>query len=131
MKLLLLVLVLTVAACASTPLSILDGNLYYRTSLHRTPVRIISIDGDFSRQNPRYIEPGEHSLVVEAPPVAGFRVATQKAVQFKVEPCRRYYLGAQHPSAFSQNWELVIDYEEDMAGCDKRKAVVVNTPNKS
>jgi hypothetical protein len=109
------------AGCASAPLSFVDGRLYHQATRNRYPVRIISIDGDFSLQNPRQLSPGQHQLVIEARPVAGFHVPVQKPYVLDIKPCTRYYLAADRDSPLSQDWNLVIDYEEPVGGCDPAK----------
>jgi hypothetical protein len=109
------------AGCASAPLSYVDGYLYHSAVLNRYPVRIISIDGDFSLQNPRQVSPGPHTFIIEAQPVAGFRVPVQKAFALNIKPCTRYYLAADRDSPLTQDWTLAIDYEEPVAGCDPVK----------
>jgi hypothetical protein len=107
-------------ACGSAPLSYLDGNLRpsSRLEFHVYPVRVISIDGDFSRQNPRNIAPGMHTLVVVAAPGRGARDVGQQAFPFKVEACTRYYIAAKREGAMSANWSLFVQETEPVAGCD-------------
>jgi len=110
------------AGCGSAPLSFVDGSLYHhQTTRNRYPVRIISIDRDFSLQNPRQLSPGPHRLVIEARPVAGFRVPMQKSYVLNIEPCTRYYLAADRDTPLTQDWNLAIDYEEPVSGCDPAK----------
>jgi hypothetical protein len=120
-RLLTILCLASFAGCGTAPLSYVDGNRYHRALLNRYPVRIISIDGDFSLQNPRQLSPGAHTLIIEARPVAGFRLPVQKAFALNIKPCTRYYLAADRDSPLTQDWSLAIDYDEPVAGCDPAK----------
>jgi hypothetical protein len=115
------VVVLTAAAamtgCAHQWESLIDGNLYTRAHINRYPVAIVAVDGEYSTINPRRVDAGEHRLTVDAPPVAGFREPVRREFTFKVEKCVRYWLAAQRASSLTQDFELVIDHAEPIAGC--------------
>jgi hypothetical protein len=121
LRLLTVLCLASFAGCGTAPLSYVDGNLYHRALLNRYPARIISIDGDFSLQNPRQVSPGPHTFIIEAQPVAGFRGPVQKALALNFKPYTRYYLAADRGSPLTQDWSLAIDYEEPVAGCDPAK----------
>ena len=114
---------LLLSACGTAPLSQLDGRLQAssRIQFNTYGVRVISVDGDFSLQNPRWIGPGLHTLVVTAAPGPGARDVGQQSFTFSVEPCTRYYLAAKRPSAMSADWDLVVADQETLAGCDPEK----------
>ena len=114
---------LLLSACGTAPLSQLDGRLQAssRIQFNTYSVRVISVDGDFSLQNPRLIGPGLHTLVVTAAPGPGARDVGQQTFTFSVEPCTRYYLAAKRPSAMSANWDLVVEEKEILGGCDPEK----------
>ncbi|MEP6601289.1 MAG: hypothetical protein ABJB49_05695 [Nitrospirota bacterium] len=117
--------ILILAGCASAPWSDLDGRLYHRVYLNRYPVRIVAVDGDYYVRNPvTLIKPGLHSIVVAAPPVAGFRVDVEKVYPFTTKPCERYYLAADRRSPLLQDWTLVVDYVEQIAGCDPNAGTI-------
>jgi hypothetical protein len=107
----------TLTACAQQWESVLDGNLYTRTSMNRYPVAITAVDGNYSLQNPRYVDAGIRRLAIDAPPVAGFSQPVRREFDFKVERCVRYWVAAQRASSLSQDFELVIDHAEPIAGC--------------
>jgi hypothetical protein len=111
------------ACAASAPLSFLEGRPYHRTNPLRYPVRVISVDGDFSVQRSRPVYAGMHTLIVETAPVAGFRTAGQQAIPFKVQPCTRYYLAAERATSLSQDWQLVVDETGPVAGCNPEEEI--------
>ncbi len=120
-------------ACGTAPLSFLDGRLRPSSKIQFNvySVRVISVDGDFSLQNPRQIAPGLHTLVVNAAPGPGARNVGQKNFTFNVEPCTRYYLAAKRPSAMSADWDLMVAEKEIVSGCDPEKELVKSKNDKS
>lgn len=104
-------------ACAHQWESVLDGRLYTRTNLHRYPVSITAVDGEYSTIVPRRINAGEHRLTIDAAPVLGFHLPVRKEFTFRVEKCVRYWLAAQRASAYAHDFELVIDHAEPVPGC--------------
>ena len=112
-----LAVLLGVGGCAHQWDSVLDGNLYHRTSLNRYPVVIAAVDGDYSLQRPRLIAAGVHRLLVEAPPVAGFHTPERKEFAFRAEKCVRYWLVAQRAGPLSRDFDLVVDHAEPVPGC--------------
>jgi hypothetical protein len=118
------------AGCAHQWESTLDGNVYTRAHINRFPVSITAVDGAYSTINPRQVDAGERRLTIDAPPVAGFREPVRKEFTFKVEKCVRYWLAAQRATALTQDFELVIDHAEPIAGCTpygvpQEKSVVI------
>ena len=117
-------IVATLAACTSAPLSYLnDRQVYYKTVLNRYPVRVVSIDGSYQTFNPVPIAPGEHLLTLDAAPVAGFSQPTQKQYPLTIAPCTRYYIAAQRTSPLTQDWNLVVEETWPVAGCDPAKEI--------
>jgi hypothetical protein len=106
------------SSCSTAPLSFLDGNPLTTVDPELYPVRIISIDGDFSAQNPRPVSPGPRWIVVTAAPLPGSRRAEEKSFMFKVEPCVRYHLAARRKSTLMAEWDLVVNAKESVAGCN-------------
>ncbi len=106
------------SACGSAPLSFLDGDLQILTTLDLHPLRVISIDGDFSKQNPRQIAPGVRSIVVETTFSGGARAAGAKAYAIRVAPCTRYYLAARRLVPLGADWEMITERTEAVAGCN-------------
>ena len=111
------------AACASAPLSYLnDRQVTQKAMLHRFPVVVTAIDGNgalLDRKIP--IAPGDHLLTADAPPVAGLSQPVRKVVPITIAPCTQYYIAAQRPSAFAQDWDLVVEVTYPVAGCDPAK----------
>ncbi|MFZ6645535.1 hypothetical protein ACO0LO_07455 [Undibacterium sp. TJN25] len=115
--------ILAVAACGTAPLSYLDGRLQpvSRMENNTYSVRVISIDGDYSLQNPRPVGPGLHTLVVSAAPGRGARNVDPQTFTFAVEPCTRYFLGAKRSSKMAAGWDLSVEDKEAVSGCDPAK----------
>ncbi|MBL8309159.1 MAG: hypothetical protein JNL19_01935 [Burkholderiales bacterium] len=106
------------SGCAHQWESTLDGRLYTRTHLHRYPVTIAAVDGVSTSLVPVRIDAGVRRLTVDAQPVAGFHLPDRKEFTFRAEKCVRYWLAAQRPSAYSHDFELVIDNAEVIPGCN-------------
>ena len=104
-------------ACAHQWETVLDGRLYTRTHLHRYPVSIVAVDGEYSTITPRRIDAGVHELLIDAAPTIASYLPDRKAFTFKTEKCVRYWLAAQRKSAYSRDYELVIDHAEAVPGC--------------
>ena len=109
------------AACATAPLSYLDGHLLDRATLNRYGVRIVSVDGQIMLTNPVQVAPGPHHLVIEARPGEGARVPVQQSFVLKVEPCTRYYLAADRRSPLLSDWQLVVERTEPVGSCDPQE----------
>ncbi len=115
---LLLLATAALSGCAHQWDSVLDGRLYTRTNLHRYPVSITAVDGEYSTIVPRRVDAGVRRLTIDAAPVAGFHLPVRKEFTFRVEKCVRYWLAAQRTSAYAQDYELVIDHAEAVPGCN-------------
>ncbi|MBL8518612.1 MAG: hypothetical protein JNM76_16735 [Betaproteobacteria bacterium] len=113
-----LICLLMLTACGTAPMSLLEGEPYHRTHLNRYPVNIVAVNGKFSTQHPRQVYAGVSTIIVEAAPVGGMRVAKQQALAFKAQPCTRYYLAAERETSLSQDWKLVVDHTEPVGGCN-------------
>jgi hypothetical protein len=110
------------AGCGTAPLSFLnDRQVYYKAVLHRYPVFVEAVDGVSTAFRPVPIGPGEHRVRFGAPAVAGFSQPVEKTFTMTIQPCTRYYVAAQRPSAFSQDWDLVVEQTWPVAGCDPEK----------
>ncbi|MEO7255217.1 MAG: hypothetical protein ABIZ64_13390 [Casimicrobium sp.] len=108
---------LGLTACAHQWETVLDGRLYTRTHLHRYPVSIVAVDGEYSTITPRRIDAGVHELVIDAAPTIASYLPDRKVFTFKTEKCVRYWLAAQRKSDYSREYELVIDHAEPVPGC--------------
>ncbi len=109
------------AGCATEPFSYLDGRRYFRAEMNTHNASVVSVDGKHYVQNPVRIEPGRRMIVLQAPPVAGFRFGTERTMELDIEPCKRYYFAAVRKTALDQDWQPRIDYVEQIAGCDPLK----------
>ena len=109
--------VAVLAGCAHQWETVLDGRLYTRTNLHRYPVSIVAVDGEYSTFVPRRIDAGVHELLIDAAPTKASYLPDRKAFTFKTEKCVRYWLAAQRTSDYSRDYELVIDHAEPVPGC--------------
>jgi hypothetical protein len=103
--------------CATEPFSFLESRRYFRADMHSSNAAVISVDGKDYLQRPLRIEPGRHTIVLQAPPVGGFRYGEQRTIELDVEPCKRYYFAAVRKNALDQDWEPRVDYVEPIAGC--------------
>jgi hypothetical protein len=111
-------------ACSTAPLSyVYDRDVYYKATLHRYPVFLVSIDGHGIVNHPDPITPGDHVVVLNAQPTAGFSIPLQKTYPLAIAPCTRYYLAAQRPSPVSQDWDLVVEQTWPVSGCDPQKEI--------
>jgi hypothetical protein len=110
---------LLAAGCAtSEPFSYLDGARWNRVELNTFDTLIVSVDGKYYTQNSRVrVEPGRRKIVLQAPPVDGFRFGEQRTLELNVEPCTRYWFEAKKANALSQDWEPRVNYKEPIAGC--------------
>jgi hypothetical protein len=113
------VVVAALSACASVEnVSQLDGRLYSRVNLNRYPLTISRVDGaQVPTWQPVWVEPGTHSLTLDAPPIPGFSDPVRQVVTFTVAPCTRYHLAAQRESRLSKAWTFVVDHQEPVPGC--------------
>jgi hypothetical protein len=112
----------TLAACGTAPLSYLtDRQVTGKATLHRFPVFVVSVDGTSTTFKPIPIAPGEHTVVLNAPPVGGMTQPVQKTYPMMIAPCTNYYIAAQRKSAFDQDWDLVVEVTYPVAGCNPQQ----------
>src|SRR5512141_74256 len=118
--LLLLVLPLALAGCQSwgPTWSEVTGARYTRIELHRRPAIIERVDdrGAFA-ESPIRMDPGPHRLVLQGRDPTRLGAGTVKVFMLDAKPCKRYYLNAQFKNDIGPEWEPVIDYVDDIAGC--------------
>ena len=87
-----------------------------------TGVNLIDGSGAFQR-TPGYggikVEPGTHTLVLQAAPISAGWTGGTDLETFKVDfaPCKRYYINAKYDTRLSVSWKPFIDYVEPIAGC--------------
>ena len=106
------------SGCAHQWDTVLDGRLYTRTYLHRYPVSIVAVNGEYSTFVPRRVDAGTLRLTVDAPPIAGFHLPERKEFTFHAEKCVRYWLVAQRAGPLTRDFDLVIDHAEAVPGCN-------------
>jgi hypothetical protein len=112
------VAVVLLSGCAHQWDTVLDGRLYTRTNLHRYPVSIVAVNGEYSTMVPRRVDAGTLQLSVDAPPIAGFNLPVRKEFTFHAEKCVRYWLVAQRAGPLTRDFDLVIDNAEAVPGCN-------------
>jgi hypothetical protein len=94
------------------------GARFNRAIMDRRPAIIEQIDGRSAyAENPIKIEPGPHLLVVQGPAPRRPGGGTLQDFKLDAAPCKRYYVNAQFSNPVQLDWEPVIDYVEDIAGC--------------
>jgi hypothetical protein len=123
--LLVLLPVLTVLASCSTsePFSYLDGERWTKAELDTYDTVILAVDGHSYSYNSRIrVEPGEHHIVFQTRPAAGFSFSPRKELVLNVEPCTRYYFEAKRLNAAQQDFEPRVNYKEPIAGCGTASA---------
>lgn len=94
------------------------GSLYNRSkvTMNREVAIIRQIDGRYDTNRIVKTEPGKHHVVVDPPMRKGF-TGTTATLDLDIEPCKRYYINAQFKSGVGADWEPVIGYVENIAGC--------------
>lgn len=113
------------AGCATSDnFSQLDGQRWRKAELNTFDVTIISVDGKHYLQRagePLRVEPGAYKIVVQGPPVAGFRFGEQRTLELNVEPCVRYWLEAKKDNSLAQDFVPRVNYSEPISGCAVKK----------
>ena len=117
-RFLLFVVMAILGGCAHQWDAVLDGRLYTRTHLHRYPVSIVAVNGEYSTFVPRRVDAGMLRLTVDAPPIHGFYLPERKEFTFRAEKCVRYWLAAERAGALTRDFELVIDHADIVPGCN-------------
>ena len=107
------------AACAATePFAYLNGPRWSRVELNTFDTRIVSVDGVTRLQNELLpVQPGIRTIVLEAPPAAGFLLPEQRTLVLNVEPCKQYWFEAKRTNPLSQDFEPRVNYSAEIAGC--------------
>ena len=119
-KALLLVVPLALAGCQTwgPTWSEVTGQRWNFTILNRGPAGISRIDQVSTYPPMPYkMEPDARTIGVQGLPWAGFPNGDIKEFPLAAEPCKRYYINAQHKNPIEPDWWPVIDYVEDIAGC--------------
>ena len=95
------------------------GQRFNVTITNRRPAMILQVDtqGSFPDPNLIRIEPGERRLVVQGPAPGWAGGPPLHVMMLNAEPCKRYYINAQFANTITQEWTPVIDYVENISGC--------------
>jgi hypothetical protein len=106
-------------ACATpTEFSYLNGQRWIKVELNTYDTQVVSVDGFTRRQNAKlFVEPGVRTIVLEAPPAAGFTRGQLRDIVVNVEPCMQYWFEAKRTNPLSQDWEPRVNYSDSIAGC--------------
>lgn len=107
------------AACAvGEPFVYLNGMRWSRVELNTFDTRIVSVDGVTRLQNDKLpVEPGVRTIVLEAPPAAGFHRGEERTIVLDVEPCVQYWFEARRANPLSQDFEPRVNHSARIAGC--------------
>jgi hypothetical protein len=117
-----LVATLALCGCSTAPLTIInDRQVYYPVDYHRYPVRVEAVDRRGNIESPVFVDPGVHQVTLAAPPQRGFLEPVEKTYTLNLAPCTRYYVAAERATALTRDWNLVIEEQEHVAGCDPAK----------
>ena len=107
----------SLAGCATAPFSYIDGNRYFRTELNTFSVIVLNVDGRSDIRNPVMVDPGRHTIMVQAPAAPGFSYGEMRPLTIDVKACNRYYLKAVKKNPLEQEFVPEVDYVEPIAGC--------------
>lgn len=93
------------------------AHYYNRSTLYLRPGIIERIDDQAAfAAYPIKVEPGNHLIKVQGPypqPGGGYL----KTIAVDMEPCKRYYINTQFPNDVVPDFEPVVSYVENIAGC--------------
>jgi hypothetical protein len=121
-----LIAALVLAGCATREeFSYLQGQRWLKAELNTYDVIVIRVDDkDYIQHGdePIRIDPGSHRIVVQGPPVAGFRFGEQRTLALDVKPCTRYWLEAKKANPLAQDFEPRVNYSEPIPGCGSKTA---------
>jgi hypothetical protein len=94
------------------------GQQWNYATMFKRPLLISRVDGvSTTPPEPYKVTPGKHDVEVQGltPARAGVIVFKNTTIDF--EPCKRYYLNGQYPNTIDNEFTIVIDYVETIAGC--------------
>jgi hypothetical protein len=122
--LMLLSALAALGGCAtSEQFSFLDGERWTKVELNTFDTVILAVDGKSYSWNSRIrVTPGQHNIVFQTRPTAGFQFSPRKELDLDVEPCMRYYFEAKRVNALTQDFEPRVNYKEPIAGCGTNSA---------
>jgi hypothetical protein len=108
---------LAATGCATPTFSYIDGNRWFRAEMNSYSVVVLDVDGRSEIRNPVMVEPGQRMIRAQGPAAPGFRYGEDRTIALDVKPCTHYYLKAVKPNSISQQFDLMVDYEQPIAGC--------------
>ncbi len=94
----------------------ITGARYTKATKNRAAAIVMSIDGTDTLKKIVKVEPGKHTVRLQAPSKQGFD-GTDRNYDLVFEPCTRYYVNAQFKSTIGGEWEPVVDQVERISGC--------------
>jgi hypothetical protein len=120
------------AGCASSePFSYLDGERWVKVEMDTYDTVILAVDGKSYSYNSRIrVDPGEHHIVFQTRPAAGFSFSPRKELVLDVAPCTRYYFEAKRANAAQQDYEPRVNYREPIAGCGAAPSSAMAPPDR-
>lgn len=111
------------AGCASLgggePYAMLEGRIRGEVARpHVHPLQIRGVDGELKRNTPLRLEPGVHQITAmsEKPPV-GNRPIREQTFELELEPCKHYFVAAEHSTRLDETWEMVVTEVVDAPRC--------------
>jgi hypothetical protein len=108
------------------PYSIISIDTIKPADFHLKPVFVNRVDGENSVQrNKHVVPPGDHEVVIDKAPQAGFHQPTQKVMRLRTEPCVRYNLAARVENSVTQDWEPLVRSTEPIGECAAKFKVSV------
>jgi hypothetical protein len=105
-----------------------SGVRYHLTVQNRFATLINAVDG--ANPGPRSggirygyykLEPGHHTIELQAINTTPNWVSgiNRRELTIDIEPCKRYYFGAQFANPLLADWTPVVDYIEPIPGCGR------------
>ena len=107
-------------ACVGLPAGYgqIDGHRYHVATIDTYPVQIIRVDDRDTTDSPTFVDPGMRKITVQGPRDGTHRFAEQRTIDLNVVPCTRYYLVAQKSNRLLVDFDVKIDHQETIGGCN-------------
>ena len=107
-----------VAGCSSidNQPSYLVGERWYKANMDTQPVLILGVDNWDTTQRRVLVDPGMHTVRVQAMPVPGAPQETS-SIKIDVKPCFTYYIVAWRENPLVAQFTPKVDYAEPVGGC--------------
>ena len=113
-------LAIALAAGCTTPadLAYVNGSRWSRVEKNTYDTRIVSVDGVTRGWNEKLlVSPGVRTIVLEAPPAAGFSRVQEQTLIVNIDPCMQYWFEAKRINPLAQAFEPRVNHRESIAGC--------------